>query len=384
MSNIPNTISSDNSLLLSEKSSRFKRLGSLVGHSILFSITSIAAISVIFIVYFIGKDALPFFKLEGAKHFFTGLEWYPSAEPGSFGALSIFFGSGLVTMGAVLVAVPLGVFAAVCLSEILPFKIRQMVKPIIELLAAIPSVAFGFFALVVLAPYLQDNGGKALAVGTWLIGVPIALVVVFILCEIAAMKLPARYFKTGRIIAGFLFGLSALWGLKALTGRMSLLEISSGTNALNVSLILGLMALPTVVSVAEDSLQAVGRELREGALALGATRAETVLRVLIPAASSGIITAIILGIMRALGETMVVWMASGNASQIPTPWYNFLEPVRTLTATIAGDMGEADQITGSARYHVLFALALCLLVFSFIGNLVSEWVSSKSRVKLEY
>ena len=123
--------------------------------------------------------------------------------------------------------------------------------------------------------------------------------------------------------------------------------VASGTNALNVSIILGIMALPTIVSVSEDALQAVGRELREGSYALGATRAETLVKVIIPAAGSGILAAVILGVMRAIGETMVVWMASGNAAQIPQPWYNFLQPVRTLTATIAGDMGEADQVTGS-------------------------------------
>jgi phosphate transport system permease protein len=372
------------SILLSEKSSRVTRLGSLAGHVVLFSITSVAALSVLFIIFFIGRDALPFFNLGYTIQFFTSIQWYPSADPPSFGSLAIFFGSGLVTLGAVFVAVPLGVFAAVCLSDVLPFKIRQAVKPIIEILAAIPSVAFGFFALVVFAPYLQEKGGSALAMGAWLIGVPFGLIGVFILSEMIALRLPSRITKAGRFVSFAVLGVLVFVLLRAVSARLMHVVIDSGTNALNVSIILGLMALPTVVSVAEDALQAVGRELREGALALGATRSEMVIRVLIPAASSGIIAAIILGIMRAIGETMVVWMASGNASQIPYPWYNFLEPVRTLTATIAGDMGEADQMTGSARYHVLFALALCLLVFSFVGNAVSEWISSRSRVKLEY
>ena len=160
------------------------------------------------------------------------------------------------------------------------------------------------------------------------------------------------------------------------------LVIPSGTNALNVSIILGIMALPTVVSVSEDALQAVGRDLREGSYALGATRAETLVRTVLPAASSGILAAVILGVMRAVGETMVVWMASGNASQIPRPWYNILQPVRTLTATIAGDMGEADQVTGSARFHVLFAMALALLLFSFLCNTSSEWIIRRARKKV--
>jgi len=149
-----------------------------------------------------------------------------------------------------------------------------------------------------------------------------------------------------------------------------------------VALVLGIMVLPTVVSVAEDALQAVGRELREASYALGATRAETIVKAVLPAAAGGVLAAVILGVMRAVGETMVVWMASGNAAQIPRPWYNLLEPVRTLTATIAGDMGEADHVTGSIRYHVLFAMALCLLSFSFAGNLASGWLARRARRKL--
>jgi phosphate transport system permease protein len=126
----------------------------------------------------------------------------------------------------------------------------------------------------------------------------------------------------------------------------------------------------------------VGRELREGSYALGATRAETLVKTIMPAASSGMLAAVLLGVMRALGETMVVWMASGNAAQIPHPWFNYLDPVRTLTATIAGDMGEADHVTGSARYHVLFAMGLLLLLFCFVCNLASEWVVSRQRRKL--
>ena len=184
-----------------------------------------------------------------------------------------------------------------------------------------------------------------------------------------------------RVLIVLLLSGAAFAGLWYAGRWFAALQISSGTNALNVSIVLGIMALPTVVSVSEDALHAVGRELREGSYALGATRAETIVKVVIPAAASGIIAAAILGVMRAVGETMVVWMAAGNAAQVPTPWYNLLQPVRTLTATIAGDMGEADQVTGSARYHVLFALAVSLLVFSFAGNLVAEWCARRSRAR---
>jgi phosphate transport system permease protein len=371
------------SLLLSERATRLRRVGSLIGHSFLFVITAASAIAVLFIFAFIIKDALPFFRIRGLKEFFTSTAWYPSREPASFGALAIFYGSAMVTLGAVLVAVPLGVAAAVCLSDVLPFWVRQLVKPVVEILAAIPSVAYGFFALVVFAPLLQRQGGHLLSVGVWFAGVPVVGLGGIIVSEAVARRTP----KAARVVArlaviALLFGLG-LYGIYAASRALAAVQVVTGTNALNVSIILGIMALPTIVSVSEDALQAAGRELREASYALGATRVETIFRVIMPAAGGGICAAIILGVMRAIGETMVVWMASGNSAQIPEPWYNYLEPIRTLTATIAGEMGEADQVTGSARYHVLFAMALCLLVFCFVSNVVAEWVTRRTREKLE-
>ena len=369
------------SLRLSRWSRRRQRLAATAGQLFLLAVTSLSALAVFAIFFFIARDAVPFFRLEGFREFFTSTRWYPSAEQAEFGALAIFVGSGLVTLGAALVAVPLGIAAAVCLSDVLPFSARQVAKPVIEMLAAIPSVAYGFFALVVLAPLLQRSGGAVLAAAAWIIGLPVAALAAFILSDLAADRFPERVQRGLRWLFLGLLGGGAVAALAAAARELSGLEISSGTNALNVSLILGIMALPTVVSVSEDALQAVGRELREGSYALGATRAETLLRIILPAARSGILAAVILGIMRAIGETMVVWMASGNASQIPEPWYNVLEPVRTLTATIAGDMGEADHVTGSARYHVLFAMALCLLTVSVLCNLGSEWILRRTRRK---
>ncbi|NCC51238.1 MAG: phosphate ABC transporter permease subunit PstC [Spartobacteria bacterium] len=370
------------SLKLSKSASRIQRLNALAGQGFLFLITSLSTIAVFFIFYFIIKDAFPFFRAESIRYFFLGTQWYPSADPASFGAGAIFVGSLIVTLGAVVVAVPLGVSAAVCLSDVLPFSIRQIVKPVIEIIAAIPSVAFGFFALVVFAPLLQQHGGIMLSTAVWIIGLPVLTVAVIVISDMISDRAP----KTQRLwlrmgLMGVL-GVLALGGLYQLSGHLLDLTIISGANALNVSVILGIMALPTVVSVSEDALQAVGRELREGSYALGATRAETMVKTIIPAAASGICAAVILGVMRAFGETMVVWMASGNAAQIPEPWYNFLMPIRTLTATIAGDMGEADHVTGSSRYHVLFAMAFCLLAISFIMNLVSEGIILHSRKKL--
>ena len=373
---------SGESLLLSRRAQTTQRLIRIVGQSFLFLVTAAAAVAVFLILLFILKDALPFFKLRGFREFFTSTQWYPSGDPAEFGALAIFAGSVLVTLGACILAVPFGIAAAVCLSDVLTFRVRQIVKPVIEVLAAIPSVAFGFFALVVFAPALQEHGGHLLAAGVWLVGAPLILLGSVVVGDLVTSRLPGRVHLIGRIalfavLAGF-----GGWLLQLLASRLGALTVSSGANALNVSIILGIMALPTVVSVSEDALQAVGRELREGSYAMGATRAETLCLVVIPAAASGICAAVILGVMRAVGETMVVWMASGNAAQIPEPWFNFLEPVRTMTATIAGDMGEADQVTGSARYHVLFALAACLLIFSLTANVVSEHIVQRARRKL--
>jgi len=372
------------SLIMSHAASRRQRIGARFGQGLLFLITSLSTFAVLFIFYFILKDALPFFKLEGFKEFFTSARWYPSGTPAEFGALPIFMGTGLVTLGAIVVAVPLGIAASVCLSDLLPFHVRQIVKPVIEVLAAIPSVAYGFFALVVFAPLLQNHGGAILSTGVWIVLGPIFALLVVVAGDLILDKLASRSKnpkRFGAVIFPFL-GILAFLFISHLSAQLSGVEISSGTNALNVSIILGLMALPTIVSVSEDALQAAGRDLREGSYALGATRAETIIKTIIPASASGILAAVILGVMRAIGETMVVWMASGNAARIPDPWYNMLQPIRTLTATIAGDMGEADHVTGSARFHVLFAMAFCLLAFSFIMNLASEIIVKRSRKKL--
>lgn len=369
-------------LMLSRRASRLRRLASLAGEALLLLVTSSSVLAVLFIFYYIARDALPFFGLQGVREFFTSTAWFPSASPPNFGALAIFYGSIMVTLGAAAVAVPVGVSTAICMSDILPFALRQWFKPVIEVLAAIPSVAYGFFALAVLAPLLQQRGGAVLAVMWWGAATPLAVLAALVLANVGTRLFP----KPARAWAGPALGLGLLvgaaLGLWLVSRHLGGLEIASGTNAFNVSLILAVMALPTIVSVSEDALQAVGRELREGSYALGASRAETISLVVIPAAASGITAAVILGLMRAIGETMVVLMASGNSAVIAHPWYNYLSPVRTLTATIAGDMGEADQMTGSARYHVLFAMALVLLAISFVMNLLSEWAVARANRRL--
>jgi phosphate transport system permease protein len=374
---------SSQSLVLSVPLHIRKNLLGILGRMLLFVIAAAATLAVLFIFYFITRDAWPFFKSRGVVEFFTETAWYPSRDPARFGARAIFVGSALVTLGATLVAAPLGVAAAMCLSDVLPFRVSQTIKPVIEILAAIPSVAYGFFALVILAPLLQEHGGGILNVVWWLLATPILLLLAVIAGEIISSTARPVAARRLRWPLTAILAIAAIWLLWSVGQTLSKITIVSGTNALNVSLILGIMALPTVVSVSEDALQATGRELREAGYALGGTRAETICLIILPAAGSGIFAAVLLGVMRALGETMVVWMASGNAAQIPTPWFNYLMPVRTLTATIAGDMGEADHVTGSDRYHVLFAMGLCLLLFCLICNLAAEWIVARQRRKLK-
>jgi phosphate transport system permease protein len=368
-------------LLLSDEAKTIRAMLGYLGEGFLLLVTTLSVFAVLFIIFFIAKDALPFLRAYEWGAFFAENDWYPTneADP-SYGALAVFFGSFIVALGAVVVAVPLGILSAVCLSDILPFWLRQYTKPVIEILASIPSVAFGFFALVVFAPVLQRHGATMLEVAAWLVCGPLALLGALVLSDMASAWFAKDRRRPLRWAFGALFAALGLAAVSLLAGRLGAIEIPSGVNALNASIILGIMALPTVVSVSEDALQSVGTELRAGSYALGSTRTEMLLKTAIPAASSGIAAAVILGVMRAVGETMVVWMAAGAAAQIPEPWYNLTKPVRTLTATIAGEMGETPRNT--THYHALFALALCLLVFCLVCNLVSEWVMKRNRRKL--
>ncbi len=364
-------------LLMSQREGRLVRLMGMAGEGLLFLVASLSVFAVLFIFYFIVRDALPFIKGDYIGEFFSNSKWYPTHEPPVFGALSILYGSLIVTIGSCVVAIPLGVCSAVALSDIIPFSWRQGIKPIIELLASIPSVAYGFFALVVFAPVMQSHGGTLLVVGFLIIGAPVLGIASLLVGDM----LSDRFGDSNSGISWALIpGAASLAILVLVSWYLGGIQIISGTNALNVSVILGIMALPTIVSVSEDALQAVGPELRMGSYGLGATRAETLVLTVLPAASSGIMAAVILGIMRALGETMVVWMASGNAAIIPDPFYDFLSPVRTMTATIAGEMGETAR--GTQHYSVLFMCAFCLLIFCFICNLISEQVMKRNRMKL--
>ena len=286
-----------------------------LGRILLFLVTCSSVLAVFLIFFFVIREAVPFISNNDFVKFLTSTKWHPEAEPAEFGALAIIVGSFYVTVISLVFAVPIGILAAVFLSDIVSFKIREYVKPVIEILAAIPSVAYGFFAILVLAPWLQNHFG-----------------------------------------------------------------FSTGANAFNAAIVLSIMALPTIISVAEDSISTVGRELREASYGLGATRFETIYKVILPSAHSGIIAAVILGMMRAIGETMVVWMASGNATQIPSPWWDLSLSVRTMTASIAGEMGET--VKDSQHYYSLFMIGVLLLILTFTFNIISEYFLISAKNKL--
>lgn len=242
--------------------------------------------------------------------FILGKQWYPTSEPiPSYGIWPMIVGTLMVTLGALLFAIPLGIATAIYMAEVASMRMRNMLKPVVELLAGIPSVVFGFFGLIVIVPLVQK-----------------------------------------------LFGLEV------------------GETVLAGSIVLGIMALPTIITITEDSIRTTPQSLKEASLALGATRWQTLVRVVIPYAKSGISTAIILGIGRAIGETMAVLMVTGNASNVPT---SFLVPARTIPATIAAELGEAPY--GGLHFKALFALGIVLFIFTIIINFTVEFIKNSKR-----
>jgi len=261
------------------------------------------------IVIFLFMEGLPLFSEYSFFNFLFGNLWYPTEEPGLFGIFPLLVASLAVTVLSSMLAVPMGVLTAVYLTEIAHPTVRRIIKPFVELLAALPSVVLGFLGMVVLAPFLQDY-----------------------------------------------------------------LDAASGLNLLNASLVLALMSVPTICSVSEDALFGVPRDLREASLALGATRWQTTVRVVIPAALSGIGTAVMLGMSRAIGETMVVLMVAGGAGIIPT---SLLDPIRPMPASIAAEMAEAAF--RSEHYHALFAIGIVLFFLTLAFNLAAGYIAEKHR-----
>lgn len=258
----------------------------------------------IFLMLF--SNCILFFLDVSPIDFFTGSQWNPDTH---YSFLPLLFSTFLVAIGSMIIAVPLGILTAAYLSEMAPKKLQMVLKPIIEMLAAIPSVAIGFLGIVLVGP-----------------------------------------------------GLAYLFG------------IQNGLNALNGALLLAVMALPTIVTISEDAINAVPQAHREASLALGANKWETLFKVTIPAALPGLIAAVMLGLGRALGETMTVLMATGNAAAIPK---GFLDSVRTITATIAIEMGEVPYQT--THYYALFAIAAFLFIITLAVNFAGEYFANKLR-----
>ena len=272
-----------------------------------------AIVFVAAIFYFLLREGLPALT-EVKLGDLLAVRWYPIED--YFGILPLLTGSVIITVGALLIAFPFGIATAVFISEIAPRWVREILKPLVELLAGLPSVVLGFLGILVLAPFLR------------------------------------RF-----------------------------LDLPTGLTALAGSILLGGIAVPTIVSIAEDALDSVPRSYREGAWALGATRWQTIWRVTLPAARSGVLTAVMLGIGRAIGETMTVMMVTGNAPVLAIKLGSLFSPVRTMTATIAAEMGEVAS--GSVHYHVLFFIGLVLFLISLAVNVAASSVVFRARKRAE-
>jgi phosphate transport system permease protein len=272
-----------------------------------------AIVFVLLIFYFLMSEGLPTLGETSLPALFT-VRWYPIEN--YFGLLPLIGGSIIVTLGATLIAVPVGIGTAIYISEISPRWVREILKPLVELLGGLPSVVLGFLGILILAPSLRR-----------------------------------------------------------------LLDLPTGLTALAGSILLGGIAIPTIVSVAEDALDAVPRAYRDAAVALGATEWQTIWRVTLPAARSGVLTGVMLGIGRAIGETMTVMMVTGNAPVLPASLNALFAPVRTMTATIAAEMGEVAN--GSVHYHVLFFIGIVLFLISLLVNVTASAVVFRQRKRAE-
>lgn len=284
-----------------------KAVWTFLGEKLVFLCGLLSVIVIAGILIFLLKDSLPVFKSTSLKEFLLGQDWYPLSD--QFGILTLIVGSLLVTFGAMVIAVPLGIGTAIYIGELASPRVREILKPLVELLAAVPSVVWGFIGYLVLAPWIKG-----------------------------------------------------------------IFHLDTGLTALSGSITLAFMSLPTIVSISEDSLRTVPDSYKEASLSLGATDWQTIRHAILPAASSGIIAAIMLGVGRAIGETMAVLMVTGNSSAMP---HSILDPVRTLTATIAAEMGETVQF--SNHYYALFAIGTVLFVITFIINSIADLALRRAR-----
>jgi phosphate transport system permease protein len=272
-----------------------------------------AIVFVALIFFFLLREGLPALVEVPLSNLFS-VRWYPIEN--YFGILPLITGSLIVTIGAALIAVPFGIGTAVFIAEIAPRWLREIIKPLVELLGGLPSVVLGFLGILLLSPFLR-----------------------------------------------------------------TFLDLPTGLTAFTGSLLLGGIAVPTIVSIAEDALDSVPRSYREGAWALGATRWQTIWRVTLPAAKSGVLTAIMLGVGRAIGETMAVMMVTGNAPVLAIYPGSLFSPARTMTATIAAEMGEVAN--ASTHYHVLFFIGMVLFIISLMVNIIASSLVFRSKKRAE-
>jgi phosphate transport system permease protein len=273
----------------------------------LVALTSIGIL--VLIMAFLFMEGLPLFRHVSVKDFLFGRYWYPTSQPPDFGIFPLITASIAVTLISALLSIPLGVMTAVYLAEIARPAVREWVKPVVELLAALPSVVIGFFGMVIVAPLLQE-----------------------------------------------------------------VFDLPTGLNLFNASLMLAFMSIPTITSISEDAIYSVPVELKEASLAVGATHWQTISRVIVPASLSGISTAVILGMSRAIGETMVVLMVAGGATLVPT---SLFDPVRPMPASIAAEMAEAPF--RSDHYYALFATGVVLFLFTLLFNLVADHYAQRYK-----
>jgi len=277
-----------------------------------FLLVAMSCLAILFLIMlFLFREGIPLFGKVPVKDFLFGREWYPTSDVARYGILPLITSSIAVTLIASLIAVPLSLAIAVYLSELAHRVTREIVKPVIELIASIPSVVIGFFGMVVVAPFLQKQ-----------------------------------------------------------------FNLDTGLNLFNASVMLAFMAIPTIASIAEDAISSVPSSLKESSYALGANRLQTIIHITIPASLSGIWTAILLGISRVIGETMVVLMIAGGSALIPD---SLFAPVRPLTSNIAAEMAEAP--VGSVHYRALFAIGIVLFIITFVFNLLSTKLSEKYKFK---
>lgn len=269
--------------------------------------SSILFVMLIFI--FLMREGLPTIGKISLESLFS-TRWYPIEE--LYGILPLISGSMIVTIFSMVIALPFGIGTAIYIGEIAPKRVNEILKPMIEVLAGIPSVVLGFIGILVLSPLMRT-------------------------------------------------GLNLPTGLTALTG----------------AILLALISIPTIVSLTEDAFYAVPNSYREAAYAVGATQWQVIWHIVIPAAKSGILNAVMLGVGRSLGETMAVMMVTGNAPTLFSGLDSFIGPVRTMTATIASEMGEVA--TGSAHYHVLFFIGIILFLFSLVVNITSSSLNVRPK-----